>query len=395
MRVGIRRQESFRKMDKVVGEVDRWFYEGTDLASSIDEFVLLNMNTFIKQPLGRDELDGDRGWRLFETREGDDVHGSISLQNAMGKSMHRIRELHSEFCAIFEESLSQFTSASSITNDQFKEIFIISQQEEIETGKHFYRWLSATDFTTFLTIMQQSRAVYLSDNDCSDQTPISLLRKYISNLSFEARHSYRRQKTVLPLLDMWECCSYKDVLSVLEEMPIQVQAPLATRKRLAKWRNILNVPKLGKNVNPEDDREEWAKYYVVALSHLGEVDFENAVGFLKETVSSLELKGNNELNRRSWEAFHQMDVNFTRKVTFKTLRVVLSRIPAFEGKSTTKLLIRHETNLRTPDGTEPVLKISDFRKLLNEFIKEIDDEFFMKLCNEIKQKAAEVLSNAI
>eukprot|EP01060_Flectonema_neradi_P000331 TRINITY_DN10222_c0_g1_i2.p1 TRINITY_DN10222_c0_g1~~TRINITY_DN10222_c0_g1_i2.p1 ORF type:complete len:376 (+),score=61.52 TRINITY_DN10222_c0_g1_i2:189-1316(+) len=372
-------------MDKVVGEVDRWFYEGSDLADAVNEFASSHKNDFEKDPLGKDtNSEGIRGWQLFKKRD-DSVHGSVSFQNSMGESMHVVRDLHLQFCSIFEDALTQFTSAAGITDDQFKQVFMISQQEERESGKHFYRWLDATDFTTFLTVMQ------LCNSD-PEIRPVTVLRKYISDLSSEARENYRRRRMVLPLLDMWETCTFQDIISLVNDLPLPTPPPLATRKELARWRNRLNIPKLASTAPEEDKREEWGKYCVMSMKHLTDDELQDAILFMKKVITSIELTEDQQQDRTSWEAFHSMDVNFNRKIDFVTLRSVFAHIPPLHTKSSQKTIIKHETILRKVNEAHPSLNLSEFRALLKELNDASSNDSFLQLCRDITTQASNMFS---
>eukprot|EP00755_Sulcionema_specki_P013748 Sspe_Gene.54832::Locus_30217_Transcript_1_1_Confidence_1.000_Length_1356::g.54832::m.54832 len=382
----IRRKASFQRMDNLVEHVDEWFFSDDVLAQDIDNFAYKHCDTFYPHPSGPHKRDGTSGWYIFASEQ-----LTIEQQNRMGEGMLLLKDYHGRFESLFEDCLMRFIESCRVSHEQFQEVFAISQQEERQSGRHFYRWIEAPALPQFLGMMSHTYKTQMGEID-SKQRPMEWLQERIKQLSEDARVTQRRRRALRPLLEKWNITDFKDLHDAIEhsDCPIK-KLTKAQYKAIVKWRNRLLEPRLNsQGVYDRDyvDRDAWARYAGKVSEAMDEDEFDNFVAYLEGHVAKLPVDEKREIHLAVWEIFRILDQHYLCEADYQLLEQIIQSRDTFSTKAHKKVLHSWETKLKDSPDTYHPMSLADLKEfILNLAGKDVSHKEYLdtihRLCRDV------------
>eukprot|EP01064_Diplonema_japonicum_P001524 TRINITY_DN10994_c0_g2_i1.p1 TRINITY_DN10994_c0_g2~~TRINITY_DN10994_c0_g2_i1.p1 ORF type:complete len:432 (+),score=103.38 TRINITY_DN10994_c0_g2_i1:99-1298(+) len=390
----IRRKDSFNRMDKLAEQVEKWFFTSPVLEKAVNTMIASMSEAFVEDDEGDDTVGGVKGWKLFRRRKFDEK------EKCMGEVMHAIKPIHAEFEENFEELVLSLVQSLGVTPEEFKEICVLTAEEEAVSGNHFYRWHEATNFTIFHEVLTETH-----ENENPDTQPITKLRSAISTLSETAKINFRRGHLILPVIDKWDAECFEELLEFLDRPDTpKPDMGLRRRKDLARWRVRIQAKKLNVHsgyTHPGVDKEEWASY-VAKWSQGFETEevFENFHHSLRMHVKNLPLDTvGKRVRRAAWETFSSLDPRCRRKVPLAAVASLLEALssPSFPyTKAVKKIVSRYTTSSQDHEQplSVPSMSLATFREFLREVVgddgsQDARDEAYIEFAEILRDKAHE------
>eukprot|EP01012_Entosiphon_sulcatum_P065204 TRINITY_DN9408_c0_g1_i2.p1 TRINITY_DN9408_c0_g1~~TRINITY_DN9408_c0_g1_i2.p1 ORF type:complete len:379 (+),score=79.22 TRINITY_DN9408_c0_g1_i2:118-1254(+) len=365
-------------MDTIMDVVERWFFADPELAAKINAFVDAHCADFVPDDERGTEVDkGVMGNFLFSPNAPDE-----ETENRRGRG-HSQRIVHIKFQQLFEAELETFLALRKVTPDQFQERFAMSQEEETREGKHFYRWLDATDFHVFLKLMQDWYSVRNSSEPDREVTPMRLLRKQIERIMDEARLTLRRRKELHPLLDKWDVNDFEKLCKALQDPACpscKQHRDIGEKKFLARWR-IKLVQQQRESTTRTTDRNVMAEYLGKFTDDFDEREFEALMAFLHSYVDAQPLDEKAQRRRHCWEFFAVMDSHYSQHVSYDAVVRFLHRHPAdiFHGKEFKKVSAKWSARIKKGTEENPEIGLEDFQGFLMDLLSDFPLDQFTEI----------------